>query len=191
MNDVLGFIQTQSQMNENTDTSKTLGGDQLIRMIQNRLTRLIQDPQYGIQGDINRLNQLGIEVTRNGTLKLDEEKFNQVLAAKPDSVRKFFAGDGFNSGFIPAVRREIASLTNTAFGAIANRKRALEDNIKRTDQSIANKERGLQRREEQLRRQFSRLEETMGRLKQQGAAVGAMAASGMPGMNLSGGQLKA
>jgi len=191
MNDVLGFIQTQSQMNENTDTSKTLGGDQLIRMIQNRLTRLIQDPQYGIQGDINRLNQLGIEVTRTGTLKLDEEKFNQVLAAKPDSVRKFFAGDGFKSGFIPAVRREIATLTNTAFGAIANRKRALEDNIKRTDQSIENKERGLQRREEQLRRQFSRLEETMGRLKQQGAAVGAMSSAGLPGMNLSGGQLKA
>ncbi|MCB0351054.1 MAG: flagellar filament capping protein FliD, partial [Bdellovibrionales bacterium] len=41
MNDTLGFIQEQNQINENTDTSKTLGGDQLIRMVQNRLVRLI------------------------------------------------------------------------------------------------------------------------------------------------------
>jgi flagellar hook-associated protein 2 len=178
-------------MNENTDTTQTLGGDQLIRMVQNRLTRLVQDPQYGVSGDINRLNQLGVEITREGVLKLDEEKFNQVLAKKPDHVRKFFAGDGFNTGLIPSIRREIATLTNSAFGTIANRKKALEDNIRRTDESIANKERGLQRREDQLRRQFSRLEETMGRLKQQGAAVGNLASAGpASGMNLSGGQIK-
>jgi flagellar hook-associated protein 2 len=191
INDVLGFIQSQNQMNENTDTSKTLGGDQLIRMVQSRLTRLLQDPQYGIDSDISRISQLGIEINRSGTLKLNEDKFNQVLAQKPDSVRKFFAGDGFKVGFIPSIRREIATLTNTAFGAIANRKKSLEDNIKRTDTSIENKERALKRREEQLRRQFSRLEETMGRLKQQGAAVSAIGSSGgVGGMNLSGGQIK-
>lgn len=192
MNEVLGFIQTQNKMNENTDTSKTLGGDQLIRMVENRMHRLIQDPQYGIGGGIVRLSQMGIEITRNGTLKLDEEKFNQVLAQKPDDVKKFFAGDGFKVGFIPSLRREIGNLTNSAFGSISNRKRSLEDNIRRTDENISNKERALERREQQLRRQFAKLEETMGRLKQQGAAVGA-AMTGQPGvggLNLSGGQLK-
>lgn len=187
MNDVLGFIQAQNQMNESTDTTKTLGGDQLIRMVENRLQRLVQDQQYGINGDITRLNQLGIEMTRNGTLKLNEEKFNQVLAQKPEHVQRFFAGDGFKVGFIPAIRREISNLTNSAFGSISNRKRALEDNIKRVDQSIANKERGLERREQQLRRQFAKLEETMGQLKQQGAAVGQIGS----GINLSGAQFKA
>jgi flagellar hook-associated protein 2 len=191
MNDVLGFIQAQNQMNEKTDTSSTLGGDQIIRMLEGRLHKIIQDPQYGVTGSIKRLNQLGIEINRGGTLKLNEEKFNQTLAKQPDDVYKFFAGDGFNVGFVPSIKREIKTLTDTAFGPISNRKRALEDNIKRTDESIANKEKALDKREQQLRRQFTNLEETMGRLKQQGAAVGQIGGGGgMGGMNLSGGQLK-
>lgn len=181
MNEVLGFIQSQNRLDEKTDTTRTLGGDQLLRSIETRFQRLIQEPQYGIGGDIKRLNQLGIEITRAGLLKLNEEKFNQVLASKPEHVRMFFAGDGFNVGFIPSIKREIATVTNVAFGSLANRKKSLQDNIGRINQNIQNKERNLGRREEQLRRQFGKLEETLGRLKQQGAAVGAMG-----GVNLGG-----
>lgn len=190
INDVLGFIQQQNTLNENSDTSKTLGGDTLLRSVENRLRRLVQDPQYGVGGEITRLNQLGIEFTRNGTLKLNEDKFNQVLANKPDEVRKFFAGDGFNVGFVPALRREISTLTNAAFGQVAMRKRSLEDNIRRIDDSIATKEKHLARREEQLRNKFAKLEETMSRLKQQGAAVAGMTMQ-YQGPNLGGAAVKA
>lgn len=189
MNDALSFLQSQSKLNENTDTSRTLGGDSLVRSVENRLRRMIQDPQYGISGSISRLSQLGIEITRDGILKLNEDKFNQVLASQPDEVRKFFAGDGFNVGFVPTLRREISTLTNSAFGQVAMRKRSLEDNIKRIDQSIVNKERQLGRREEQLRMKFAKLEETMSGLKQQGAAVAGMA-SAYQGPNLGGATLK-
>lgn len=189
INDVLGFIQTQNRMDENTDTTKTLGGDQIIRMVESRLQRLIQDQQYGIDGEIIRLNQIGIEMTRDGVIKLNEEKFNKALAEKSEHVRKFFAGDGFKVGFIPAVRREVANLTTAGFSSIHNRKKSYEDQIKRNDDQIAAKTKNLERREQQLRRQFGNLEETMGRLKQQGAALGAMS-SPVGGMNLSGGQLK-
>lgn len=185
MNEALGFIQQQNQMNENTDTSKTLGGDSLIRSVENRLRRLIQDPQYGVGGDINRLNQLGIEFQRTGTIKLNEDKFNQVLASKPEEVRRFFAGDGFNVGFVPTLRREITTLTNSAFGQVSMRKRSLEENIRRIDENIATKEKNLVRREEQLRNKFARLEETMSKLKQQGSAVAGMAAT-YQGPNLGG-----
>jgi flagellar hook-associated protein 2 len=172
MNDTLGFLQAQSRMDANTDTSKTLGGDSIVRSTENRLRRLIQDPQYG-QGNINRLNQMGIEFTREGVLKLDEEKFNNVLLQNPEGVRMFFAGDGFNSGFIPAIRREISTITNSAFGQVAMRKKALQDNIKRIDDSIETKERQLVRREQMLREKFSKLEQTMSKLKSQGGALGA------------------
>ncbi len=190
MNEVLGFIQKQNKMDENTDSSKTLGGDQLIRSVENRLRRLLQDPQYGIEGDIKRLSQMGIEITRDGLLKLADDKFNKILAQKPEHVRQFFAGDGFKVGFIPAVRREVSVLTNSAFGSIHNRQKALEAQIKRHDDQIANRQKHLERREQQLRRQFGNLEEKMGQLKQQGAALGGLQGSGMPGLNLSGGQLK-
>jgi flagellar hook-associated protein 2 len=175
VNEVLSFIQQQNAMTEKTDTSKTLGGDALIRGVENRMRKLIQDPQFGIQGEIKRLSQLGVEFTRSGTVKLNEEKFNSVLSSKPDDVRKFFAGDGFNVGFIPSIKREIAILTNSAFGSLGQKKKGLEDNLTRIDQSIANKERLMQRREDNLRRKFAKLEETMAGLKTQGAALGGIA----------------
>jgi flagellar hook-associated protein 2 len=174
MNDTLSFLQGQSRIDDKTDTSKTLGGDSLIRSVENRFRSLIQSPQYGV-GSISRLNQLGIELTRSGTLKLDEDKFNATLQKDPDEVRKFFAGDGFNVGFVPSLKREIANITNSAFGQIAMRKKSLQDNIGRIDQNIETKERQLGRREEQLRSKFAKLEETMSRLKSQGGAVAAMA----------------
>lgn len=187
MNEVLAFIQSQNRMTEKTDTSRTLGGDSLVRSVENRLRRLIQGAQFGVSGKIVRLNQLGIEFNRDGVLKLDQEKFNNVLMQSPEDVHSFFAGDGFNTGFIPSLRREISTVTNSAFGMVSMRKRSLQDNISRIDQSIDNKERQLGRREQQLREKFSKLEQTMAKLKSQGSALAA--ANAYQGPNLGGAKL--
>ncbi len=187
LNEVFAFIQAQNKMNEKTDTTRTLGGDSIIRSIESRMRSLVQNPQYGV-GEINRLNQIGIEFTRDGTLKLDEEKFNNILAQKPDEVRKFFAGNGFSTGFVPALRNTIGVMTNNAFGQISMRKKSLQENIQRIDDSIDMKERQLQRREDQLRQKFAKLEQTMAQLKSQGGAL--QAAAAYQGPNLSGATLQ-
>lgn len=174
VNGVLGFIQQQNQLNENSDTSSTLGGDSLLRSIEMRLRSLVQNPQYGVDGPIKRLSDLGITFNRSGTLDLNQEKFNNVLTSDPQSVQRFLAGDGFKTGFIPTLRREVSTLTNSAFGPVGNRKRSLQNRIKQIDDRIANKERMLMKKEDNLRKKFSRLEETMARLKSQGAAVGGL-----------------
>lgn len=175
INGVMSFIQSQNRLNEKTDTSSTLGGDSLLRQIESRFRGLVQNPQYGVSGKINRLNQLGITFNRNGLLDFDQNKFNAVLAQDPRSVQSFFVGDGFSSGFIPALKRTISDLTNQAFGPLTGRKRGLQQKIDQTNSQIENKERQLARKEESLRRQFSKLEETMSRLKSQGAAVAGFA----------------
>lgn len=185
MNEALSFLQAQSRVDGNTDTSWTLGGDSLVRTVENRLRALVQNPQLGTNSDIERLNQIGIEFNRNGTLELSEDRFSSALMRNPESVRQFFAGDGFNTGFVSSLRREVGNLTNSAFGQLAVRKRSIQDNITRIDQGIANKERQLERREGQLRRQFANLEQTMSRLQSQGNAVAGMASS-FQGLNLAG-----
>lgn len=187
LNEVFAFVQSQNRMNEKTDTTRTLGGDSLIRSVENRLRRLIQGAQFGVSGKIVRLNQLGIEFNRDGVLKLDQEKFNNILMQSPDDVHAFFAGDGFATGFIPSLRREISTVTNSAFGMVSMRKRSLQDNISRIDQNIDNKERQLVRREQQLREKFSKLEQTMSKLKSQGSALAA--ANAYQGPNLGGAKL--
>ena len=170
-NEVLKFIQQQNAVGKDTDTSSTLGGDSLLRNVENRIRALIQNPQYGVGGEINRLNQLGITFTRNGTIELKEEAFNQALMRNPAAVQQFLAGDGFNVGFIPSLKREITTVLNSAFGPVAVRKRSLQERIRQMDTQIANKERQLAVKEDSLRRKFARLEEVTSKLKSQGGAV--------------------
>jgi flagellar hook-associated protein 2 len=185
VNGVLSFIQAQNKMGKDTDTSSTLGGDSLIRGVENRIRSLIQNPQYGVKGDVNRIAQLGITFNRNGILEYDEKKFNDTLAKNPVGVQRFLAGDGFQTGFIPAVKREIGTVMNAAFGPMAIRKKALQDRIGQMNDQIANKERQLTRKEDQLRNKFAKLEETMSRLKGQAGqiqAAGMGGGGGIPGL---------
>ncbi len=175
LNGVLGFVQTQNKLTKDTDTSKTLGGDSLVRSVESRMRQLIQGTQFGLKGDIRNLNQIGITFNRAGTLDFDQKKFNSVLAAKPDQVQELFAGDGFSTGIIAAVRREVTNLTTLNVGPIANRTAGLKSQIQQIDTRIENKERQLARKEDQLRDKFAKLEETMSRIKGQGAQVAAMA----------------
>lgn len=185
MNGVLQFIQAQNKLDQKTDTTKTLGGDGMLQTIESRIRQLVQNPQFGIKSTIRSLSQIGIQFNRGGTLDFDQKKFNAVLATSPDAVQNFFAGDGFSTGLIAAVRREVTNLTNPSFGPLANRARGLKDQIAQMDQRIDQKEKQLQRKEEQLREKFSRLEEQMSKIKAQGAQVAQMGGGGgMPGLSL-------
>lgn len=184
MNGALSFIQKQNALTKDTDTSATLGGDSLLRSVENRLRSLVQNPQMGV-GEVNRISQLGIQFNRNGTLDFDEKKFNKTLASNPPAVQRFLAGDGFNFGFIPAIKREIGTMMNSAFGPVAVRKRALQDRISQMNDQIANKERHLQRKEQALRDKFAKLEETVSRMKGQAGQLGGIGGGGgggIPGM---------
>lgn len=178
INSVLGFIQTQNNMDANSDTRRSLGGDGLLRTIETRLRNLIQGMQVGVNSPINRLNQLGIEFNRSGTLTFDEEKFNNALVRDPGAVQRFLSGNGSDTGFVPTLRRQVGDLLNSAFGPVAVRKRGMQDRIRRMDDQIANRERMLATREASLRRQFAKLEETMSRLQSQGSALGQMGGGG-------------
>lgn len=186
-NSTLSFIQTQNKMDRNTDTSKTLGGDFLIRSVEQRLRQLIQSPQYGVKGSIRTLNQLGIQFNRSGTLDFDQKKFNSTLASRPEDVQSFFVGDGYSTGFVAAVRREVGTMLNPAFGPVSNRLRGLKQQISQTEERIAQKERQVAKKEESLRLKFSRLEETMSKIKSQGAAVGQIGSGGGAVASLIGG----
>lgn len=178
VNGVLSFIQQQNALGKESDTSSTLGGDSLLRTVENRIRSLIQNPQMG-HGEVKRLNQIGITFNRNGVLEYDEKKFNDALARNPAAVQKFLAGDGFATGFIPTIKREIGTMLNAAFGPVAIRKKALQDRIGQMNDQVANKERQLGKKEELLRNKFAKLEETMGKLKGQMGQLGAMQ-GGMP-----------
>lgn len=177
VNGVLSFIQAQNKLDANSDTTRTLGGDSLLRSIEYRLRNLIQG-SVPTPGSIKRLADIGVQFNRNGTLDFDKGKFDGILSRSPDSVHQFLVGDGFKFGFMPSVKSAVDGLLSAPFGPVTNKKNGLQNRIDQSNRRIENKERQLVRREEQLRRQFSKLEETMSRLKSQGQAIGAIGGGG-------------
>ncbi len=179
-NGALSFIQTQHRLQKAADGKQRLGplgGDSMIRSIEATLRRVILDPQMGLAAGITRVGDLGISFNKNGTLDFNQEKFNKVLNANPQAVANFMRGDGFKTGFIPTLKRQIGDMLSSSFGPLANRKRGIQQKIDSINQRIENKERQLTRREDTLRRQFSDLESKMSKLQSQGAAVGGIGAA--------------
>lgn len=180
-NGALEFIQKQSKIQGSDGKNPKLGplgGDGMLRSVENSLRRIILNPQLGVETPIRRVGELGIEFNRNGTLNFSQEKFNKVLNANPQGVAAFFRGDGFSTGFVSGLKREIGNLTNGQFGVISNRKKGMQDRINQTNSRIETKERQLERKEESLRRKFADLEQKMSSLNSQQARVAAMAPKG-------------
>ncbi|UXR64854.1 flagellar filament capping protein FliD [Bdellovibrio bacteriovorus] len=177
-NAALEFIQKQNKLqagNGKNPSLGPLGGDGMLRSIENSLRRVILNPQMGVESPIRRVGELGIEFNRNGTLNFSQDKFNKVLQANPQGVAAFLRGDGFATGFVSTVKREIGNLVNGQFGTISNRKRGLEDRIKQVNNRIETKERQLEKKEDSLRRKFADLEQKMSALNAQQAKFAAMA----------------
>ncbi len=176
-NAALGFIQGQHKLSSADGKNPRmgpLGGDGMLRTIESSLRGLVQDPTYGTNSKIKQLTEIGIEFNRNGTLNFSQDKFNKVLADDPQGVSTFLRGDGFETGFVTKVKRVVGNLLNGQFGAISNRKRGLDSQIKQVNERIDTKERQLTRKEDSLRAKFADLETKMSALNQQGGAFAAM-----------------
>lgn len=177
-NAALGWIQQQHKLSKGQNGKESmgpLGGDSLLRNIENRMRRVIQSPQYGVESPIKLVMELGIEFNRNGTLNFSQDKFNKALATNPKAVAAFLRGDGFNSGFVSTVKREIGDLMNGQWGALSQRKKGINQKIDALNRQIDSKEKQLEKKEEFLRKKFSDLESKMSKLQSQGAAVAGMA----------------
>ncbi len=180
-NGVLSWIQNQHKLQKSKDGREHLGpmgGDGMLRTIENDFRRVILTPQYGLSDNLSRIADLGVEFNRNGTLNLNQEKFNKTLASDPQGVANFLRGDGMKTGFIPTVKRQVTNLINGAFGPITMRKHSVQDKIKQLDQRIDTKNRQLEKKEESLRQKFGDLEAQMSRLNQQGSQVAGLASGG-------------
>jgi flagellar hook-associated protein 2 len=175
-NAALDFIQKQHKITaaNGKPALGPLGGDGMLRSVENALRRIVLNPQGGTGSPITRVGELGIQFNRNGTLEFSADKFNKVLNSNPQGVAAFFRGDGFQTGFVSALRREIGGLTNGSFGVIANRKRGLESRIKQVNERIETKERQLERKEDSLRKKFADLEGKMSEMQGQQAKFAAM-----------------
>ncbi|WP_127715294.1 flagellar filament capping protein FliD [Halobacteriovorax sp. HLS] len=181
INGVLQFIKTQNQMDENTDTSRTLGGDSILQSLESRLRATIFQDIKTEKG-YKRLSDLGIKFQRDGLLKLDSEVLGNFVSKDYKMVSQiltgYFGEEGKSPGFVDHLNNTVKTALQFPNGLLQSRKRSLDTNIDQIDRRIVDKERRIEQKEKNLKDKFARLEGTIARMKSQGAGVSALGAAG-------------
>jgi len=181
INAIFAFIKQQNSLDENSDTSRTLGGDSILQTIEGRLRRAVFQDIETSQG-FKRIGEIGITFQRDGSLKLDAEKFDAALSANYKDVAEILTGrfreDGTKStGFIDNLNEFVGIALQFPNGLLTTRKKGFESKIDQIDRRISQKQRMLNQKEKNLKDKFARLEGTIARIQSQGAGVAALGAA--------------
>lgn len=180
INNVLKFIKDQNSLDEKTDTQRTLGGDSTLTTIEGRIRSAIFATIQTDKGPM-RIGDLGVTFQRDGLIKLDQAKFESVLASDYKIVAQVLTGKyspegGKTNGFVDLLDDSAKILLSAPAGVLPGRKAGLQSQINQIDRQIANRQRIIQQKEEILKAKFARLEETISKIKGQGAGLAGFAA---------------
>lgn len=182
INKVLSFIKTQNKLDENTDTSRTLGGDILLQTIESKIRGVVFKDVETSTG-YKRLSDLGITFQRDGLLGVDQKKFDAVLAKEFKTVSEVLVGkfkeDGSKSlGFIDHFGTFVSQALQFPNGILTTRQKGIQSKIDQVDRRIEQKQRMIDQKEKNLKDKFARLEGTISRIQSQSAGVAALGAAG-------------
>lgn len=164
-----------------TKTAAVLNGDSSLRSIQSGLRSLVLGLKSSGAGEPVRLSEVGVEFQRDGTLKLDETKFNAALAADPDKVTRLFTDKSATvaeQGFAVRVGDYVLGLTQTG-GLLAARQDGVSATIRSLDQQQDNWTSRLALIEQRLRQTYSKLDALLASRDSQSAAL-TNALAGLP-----------
>lgn len=181
INAVLKFIKEQNTLDENSDTSSTLGGDILLQTLQGRLRGVIFEEIKTPNGN-KRVGQIGVTFNREGLLDFDQKKFEAALSEDYQSVSQILTGlykeDGEKEEGLMDKLNKMANLTlRYPDGVIPSRQRGLRSKMESINRRIKQKERFLAQKEKNLKNKFARLESTISEIKNQGAGLASLGAA--------------
>jgi flagellar hook-associated protein 2 len=167
--------------NSEKGSTAALKGDFQLRNLTSQLLQSVSDAVSGAGSP----GAIGIELTRNGTVTLDETAFLAKLASDPDLVQRMLAGAPAvaaqaATATTPAVEEQAAvdgisqrlealtkRLTNSTTGTLTLLAQGRDDLVKDFESRIADWDLRLATRRETLTRQFTAMETALSSLKNQ------------------------
>src|SRR5262249_50680125 len=103
-NDVLDKIDKYSGYDADTNTRGVLLGDGTADRIKNQLLSMVQGTPIGVQGNYQRLFQVGVKIGEGTRLEFNADKFRAALADSPENVEALFSANERTT----STRREIS-----------------------------------------------------------------------------------
>jgi flagellar hook-associated protein 2 len=126
-------IKTLTYFDAERETTGILTGSNETLQVETRLARLVTSRFYGT-GSIQSLAELGISVTDDGKLALDEAKLADKFAKDPAAVEQFFTQAEL--GFVAKFNATVESIAGVEKSLLINRNKTLQERIDSTTERI-------------------------------------------------------
>ena len=164
--DVAGYIAQQMQYNATTKKSGPLQGDRATLGLQGQLHSLFTGTTGG-STVFARLSDLGVELQKDGTLKVNDTRLTTALSNPGEVARAFSNVDAAvatNNGLARRVQQFAARLLGSD-GLVSTRTQGLRDGVTHYGKQIASYEDRVAATEKRLLRQYGALDAELSKMK--------------------------
>jgi len=165
-NETNRYLAQQTKFDPASSTAGALQGDRAAVSLQSKLRMLVQQSSEA-SASFPYLSDLGLELQRDGSIKINDTKLGAALA-NPVELSKAFstAASGFGQRF-----KELADGVVGTDGTLTSRTSGLRDNISRNEKDQQRYEDRVDRTRERLLRQYSALDASLNQLNGLGSFI--------------------
>ena len=162
---VTSFVESYNSLQESMDsltrydqetgTSGQLLGDTTLRGIESRIRGVMGGVVSG--GEFGALADIGVDLTIDGTLEVDDEKLDAVVADNLGALADFFSGAGESEGLAAQLDVTLGKMLGDS-GTLGNATSGLEDRIEGLGERYLRTEERIESTIARYREQFSKLD---------------------------------
>jgi flagellar hook-associated protein 2 len=183
--DMNAYISGQTKYDATTKKAAALQGDRATLTLQSNL-RAVFLGASSASSAYSSLSSIGLEVQTDGTMKLNETKFNAAMA-NPQEIAKLFSStasaDTAQQGFAVRVKDLAKQLIDTG-GAITTRTKGLRESIARNSAQQQTLEERVAASKTRLTKQYSALDTQLSQISGTGNAL-TQSLAGLTNLNTS------
>ncbi|MCA1794783.1 MAG: flagellar filament capping protein FliD [Desulfobacteraceae bacterium] len=167
--EIRGTGSTDEADTQDTETTNPLEGDYNVKNLINKLSGLMSTIG-NTESDYTSLVDLGLEINKDGTVTMDENRLDQAIATDPDAVQTLFIGDGQKDipGLGDILNDGITTMTSST-GTVTTEIDATEERIERLEADITRDTERLNKRFDIMTQQFAQLDSFINQLNSEAA----------------------
>jgi len=152
--------------NPESGSAGELNGDSATRTVENTLRQALSSSTGG--DGFNVLSDIGISLQLDGTLAIDNERLDEVIANQPDQLAGFFAGDTNEGGMAGQITSAVEQLIGEG-GRLGSAISSSESRMERLNDRFATTESRIDQTVERYRAQFSAMDGMVAQMNQTSA----------------------
>ncbi|TVQ59941.1 MAG: hypothetical protein EA379_09475 [Phycisphaerales bacterium] len=205
-NKIIDKLRQYDSYDPETNRRGALLGDSAVARIRSEMFAMVQGTPKGVDGEFQRLFQVGVRIGSGSKLTFDRERFRSAFEQDPTGVADLFAAfeqttgepevlatddDGnpiattpssgpvfTRLGMAERFRLLMDSFTDTVSGLVTQRSQTFESQIELQNRRIRNFDVQLERKRQRFEAQFRAMEQAIASLQSQQSALGSIGFAG-------------